>query len=416
MAVSANADKKHKHIFGLHPNVFFLGIVSFFQDVSSEMMYTLLPLFLVTLKVTTPMIGFIAGFTEGTDAVFRVFSGWFSDRIRNRKYLTVLGYTIPTLAKPFMYWASNWPSVLAIRFSDRVGKGIRSSPRDALIADSSPANERGKSFGVHRAMDSAGAFVGLGIAAAIVYALEKTGMELTIPTYQTLVLAALIPAVLGVLVLLALVHEPTTRTAQNNTRPRLSLRGMTDGFDSRFKIFLVIMIIFTLGNSSDFFIILRAQNLGSSVFTITLMLVLFNIVYTLVSSPAGVLSDKIGRRRIIIIGWSIYSLVYLGFAVTSSTSSIWQVWTLFAIYGIYYGMVEGVGRAFVADLVPPEKRGIAYGLYQSAIGFSLLAASVIAGGLWQVISPAAPFYFGASMAFLAMLGIWTLVKEKPRAY
>src|ERR1035437_8833307 len=315
-----------------------------------------------------------------------------------------------------MYIASSWGDVLAVRFGDRVGKGIRSSPRDALIADSVTPEERGKSFGVHRAMDTAGAVVGLGIAAAIIYALEKGGMELTLPAYKMLVVFGVVPAVLGVIMLLIFVHEPKVKSASNGTSPKLSFRHSLDSFDNRFKIFLAIMVIFTLGNSSDFFIILRAQNLNVSVFHITLMLVLFNVVYAIVAVPAGVLSDKIGRRRLIIIGWAVYALVYLGFAVTTSSAGVWYIWALYAIYGIYYGMVEGVGRAFVADLVPPDKRGTAYGLYQFAIGFALLAASVIAGWMWQLISPAAPFYFGSAMAFLAMLGIWFVMKEKAREY
>jgi MFS family permease len=408
---------QEKRIWRLAPNVLWLGIVSFLTDVSSELIFTLTPLFLANvLGASTAVIGFIAGFTEGTDAVFRIFSGWFSDQVKKRKILAVWGYGIATIVKPFMYIASSWGAVLAVRFGDRVGKGIRSSPRDALIADSVTPEERGKSFGVHRAMDTAGAVVGLGIAAAIIYALEKGGMELTLPAYKMLVVFGVVPAVLGVIMLLIFVHEPKVKSASNGTRPKLSFRHSLDTFDNRFKIFLAIMVIFTLGNSSDFFIILRAQNLNVSVFHITLMLVLFNVVYALIAIPAGVLSDKIGRRRLIIIGWAVYALVYLGFAVTTSSAGVWYIWALYAIYGIYYGMVEGVGRAFVADLVPSDKRGTAYGLYQFAIGFALLAASVIAGWMWQLISPAAPFYFGSAMAFLAMLGIWFVMKEKAREY
>ncbi len=186
--------------------------------------------------------------------------------------------------------------------------------------------------------------------------------------------------------------------------PRIRLAG----FDTRFKLFLIVMAIFTLGNSSDFFVILRAQNLGASVIYVVLMLVLFNLTYAVTALPAGVLSDRLGRRRLIAAGWFIYALVYLGFALASEP---WQVWLLFAGYGVYYGMVEGVARAFVADLVPVEKRGTAYGLYHGVVGLALLPASLIAGWLWDAVNPAAPFFFGAALAFLGMVGIMGLVRE-----
>jgi MFS family permease len=179
-------------------------------------------------------------------------------------------------------------------------------------------------------------------------------------------------------------------------------------FDTRFWVFLVIMAVFTLGNSSDFFVILRAQNLGAPLLQVVSMLVLFNATYAVTALPMGMLSDRLGRRRVIALGWFIYALVYLGFAVSSS---IWQAWLLFACYGVYYGVLEGVARAFVADLVPEDKRGTAYGLYHGVVGIGLLAASLIAGVLWDTVSPAAPFYFGAGLAFVAMLGIMTLIKE-----
>jgi len=393
-----------RRIFGLNPNVFFLGVVSLLTDVSSEMIFTLVPFFLSNvLGAATTIIGLIGGLSESTDAIFRIFSGWFSDRVKKRKPLAILGYSISTLAKPFMYLASTWGAVLAIRFSDRVGKGIRTSPRDALVADSVSLGERGRGFGLHRAMDTTGAVLGLALAAVIIYLVQGRGLALSLKTYQWLVLVGIVPAVLAVLVLLFFVHERKSSLGARQL-PRIGFAG----FSTRFKLFLAIMAVFTLGNSSDFFVILRAQNLGSSVLYITLMLVLFNITYAVTALPAGVLSDRLGRRRVIALGWAIYGLVYLGFALASS---LWQVWLLFACYGVYYGMAEGVARAFVADLVPAEKRGTAYGLYHGVVGVTLLPASLIAGWLWQAISPAAPFYFGAALAFLAMLGITGVVRE-----
>ena len=405
-----NTDTSGKRVWGLNPNVFFLGIVSFLTDVSSEMIFTLIPLFLSNvLGAATTIIGLIGGLSDSADAIFRIFSGWLSDRIGKRKFLAVAGYSISTVAKPFMYLASTWGVVLGVRFSDRIGKGIRTSPRDALIADSVSPEERGKGFGLHRAMDTAGAVLGLSIAAIVIYLVQGGGLALSLKTYQWLVLIGIVPAVLAVMILVRFVKERERRPPSPGTpRPGFNLIKLAAGLDTRFKVFLAVMAVFTIGNSSDFFVILRAQNLGSSVFHIVLMLVLFNATYAAISLPAGKLSDRLGRRRVIAFGWGVYALVYLGFALATN---LWQVWMLFAAYGIYYGIVEGVARAFVADLVPAEKRGTAYGLYHGVVGLTLLPASLIAGWMWQAYSPAAPFFFGASLACAAMIGMMVFIRE-----
>ncbi len=393
-------------IFGLNSNVFFLGLVSLLTDASSEMIFTLIPLFLRNvLGAATTIVGLVGGISESADALFRIFSGWMSDKLRKRKFLATLGYSISTVAKPFMYLASSWGVVLAVRLGDRVGKGIRASPRDAMVADSVSPGEWGKGFGLHRSMDTAGAVLGLIIVAFIVYYVQGGGLELGLETYRWLVLVGVVPAVLAVLVLLAFVHEKK-HVAGSGSYTGLS--KPTAGFDRRFKLFLVVIAVFTLGNSSDFFVILRAQNLGAPLIQVVLMLALLNVTHAAVSIPAGVLSDRLGRSRIIILGWFIYALAYLGFAVASS---MWQVWLLFAGYGLYYGITEGVMRAFVADLVPEAKRGTAYGLYHGVVGLTLLPASLLAGWLWEAVNPAAPFYFGAGLAFVAMLGMLGLVRE-----
>lgn len=403
-------DTERRRILGFSPNVFFLGVVSFLTDVSSEMIFTLVPLFLTNvLGAAGTVVGLVGGLSESIDAIFRIFSGWFSDRIRKRKLLAVIGYSISTVVKPFMYLATSWGAVLAVRFGDRIGKGVRTPSRDALIADSISANERGKSFGFHRMMDTSGAVLGLVVAAVIVYVVEGGEILLHLGCYQWLVIVGTIPAVLGVLMLLIFVRERRVASAPDAGPQRgLPFSGMRGGFDTCFKIFLGIMAVFTLGNSSDFFVILRAQNLEAPLVQVVLMLVLFNATYAVSALPMGILSDRLGRRRVIILGWFIYALVYLGFALASTA---WQVWLLFACYGLYYGIVEGVARAFVADLVPKEKRGTAYGLYHGVVGLSLLPASLIAGWLWDTFNPAAPFYLGAGLAFLAMIGIMTLIKE-----
>ena len=404
-----------KKFFGVSRNVFFLGWVSLLTDVSSEMIFTVMPLFLLNvLKVGTPIIGLIEGIAEGTASLFKLVSGWLSDRLGQRKSLAVFGYSLSTLAKPFLYIASSWGVVLAVRFSDRVGKGIRSAPRDALVADSTSPNEMGKSFGFHRAMDTMGAVLGLSLAALIVYLVERGGLELTWHAFRTLVIAGIGPAVLAVLMLLLFVREKK-RGAQPKSGDPTAGQPLCEGpakaaSDGRFKLFLVIMVLFTLGNSSDAFLILRAQNLGFSVTHVLLLFVAFNLVYALAAMPAGMVSDKLGRKRVIVVGWAIYALSYLGLALASAT---WQVWLLFALYGLYYGISEGVCRAFVCDLVPVEKRGTAYGWYHTAVGISLLPASVIAGLLWEwrLGGPEAPFFFGAAMAGAAMLGFLLLIRE-----
>jgi MFS family permease len=412
LAEPFDEETSRRKIWGVSPNVFFLGIVSLLTDVSSEMIFTLLPLFLCNvLGAATTIIGLIGGLSESIDALFRMFSGWFSDRIGKRKSLALAGYTISTIAKPFMCLASTWGMVLGVRFGDRVGKGIRTSSRDALLADSAPPGEWGKSFGFHRAMDTSGAVIGLAIAAVVVYLMQGGGLELNLPTYQWLVLIGIIPAVLSVVILVRFVKEQESRPLSNEgNRPGFNLIKLAAGFDTRFKLFLVVMALFTLGNSSDFFVVLRAQNMGFSVFQIVIMLILFNANYAAVALPAGKLSDRLGRRRVISMGWGVYTLIYLGFALAGEA---WQVWLLFAGYGLYYGVVEGVARAFVADLVPAEKRGTAYGLYHGVVGLTLLPASLIAGWLWQAYSPEAPFFFGAGMAAIATIGMLVFIREGP---
>ena len=407
-------DTQRRKIFGLNPNIFFLGLISFLTDVSSEMIFTLLPLFLANvLGAATVIIGFIEGVAESTASLLRIFSGWLSDKLGRRKSLAFIGYGLSTLAKPFMYLATTWGMVLGIRFTDRLGKGLRTAPRDALVADSVSAMERGRGFGFHRAMDTAGAAIGLIGAVAVVFLLQRGALELVRDTYQWLVLIGVVPAVLALLMFL-FVHEPRRgREQQRNagfstSQSSSSSQTAKTGFDIRFKLFLGIVFLFTLGNSSDAFLILRAQNVGNCILYILLMLVLFNIVYAAVSTPAGILSDRLGRRRIIVLGWLIYAATYLGFALASVS---WQIWLLFALYGVYYGLAEGVARAFVADLVPQERRGTAYGLFHGIVGITLLPASIIAGWLWQTVSPAAPFYFGACLAFLAMVGLLVLIRE-----
>ena len=262
------------------------------------------------------------------------------------------------LAKPFLYFADAWGWVLGVRFSDRMGKGIRTAPRDALVADSIDEKRRGLAFGIHRAGDTAGAFVGLGLAALIVWLTESGAAQLTRHTFQIVVLASIIPALLAVLVLALGAAD----VSPGNRKPA-PLRLTLEGMDARFKLFLFVVVLFTLGNSSDSFVVLLGQNRGLSVLQIMLMVMTFNLVYASLAGPLGSLSDRIGRRKLIIGGWIAYGLVYLGLAFSHAG---WQVWVLYAAYGIYYGATDGVLRALVADIVPQERHGAAYGLLNAA--------------------------------------------------
>jgi len=393
---------ERKPILGLNPNVFYLGVVSFLTDVSSELIFTLMPLFLANvLGASTVIIGFISGVADSTASLTNIFSGWLSDRLSKRKWLSFFGYALSSLTKPFMLIASTWGPVMGIRFADRLGKGVRTAPRDALVADSTPEEVRGKAFGFHRAMDTGGAALGLLSAAIVVYFVQGSVLTLELKTYNWLIILGLIPAFLALLFFIPVQETGKEAASSSAGTARVSL-------PNKYKIFLAIMFLFTLGNSSDAFLILRAQDLGNDVLLITLMLVMFNVVYALFATPAGIVSDKLGRRTVIIVGWGIYALVYLGFALSNQP---WAVWLLWALYGLYYGLSEGVARALVSDLVPEEARGTAYGWYHGTVGITLLPASLIAGWLWQSVNPAAPFYFGAALAAIAMVGMLMLIKK-----
>jgi MFS family permease len=393
-------------------NVWVVTATSFLTDVSSEMLVNLIPFFLANvLGVRTAVIGLIDGVAETTASLVKIISGALSDKLGKRKWLTVTGYSLSTIAKPFLYFANAWGWVLGVRFADRVGKGIRTAPRDALIADSIHKDQRGLAFGLHRAGDTAGAFVGLGIAAFIVWLTQSQTTLLTRSTFQTIVLFSIIPAVLAVIILALGAREvtPATGSSQSSGTMRLSLKDM----DARFKSFLLVVILFTLGNSSDAFILLRGQERGLSVLQVMGMALTFNALYTIFAGPLGAWSDRIGRQKLILGGWLAYGLVYLGLAFSRTG---WQVWTLFALYGLYYAATEGIAKALVADLVPESLRGTAYGFFNAAIGITALPASLIAGLLWQGagtwtgFGASAPFFFGAAMALLAGFLFWRLVR------
>ena len=401
MAETTQKPSERASIKQLPRNVWAVSLTSFFMDVSSDMVINILPLFLANvLGVQTSIIGLIEGLADTIASILQPFSGWFSDKIGGRKWIAVFGYGISAFSKPFFYIANTWELIGAVRWADRLGKGVRTAPRDALVADSVTEKTRGLAFGFHRAMDTAGAMVGILIALLAVWLLQKNKLDLGKPTFQTIVLISLLPAFLAMLSLAIGAQDVPVKGKR--AAPKFSLRSMGHPF----SVFLVIVSIFTLGNSSDAFLVLRAQNLGISVSGILIMLAMFNLIYALISTPAGSLSDRIGRKRLVLGGWLVYAVIYLGFAFAQAA---WQIWVLYVVYGLYYGMAFGTANALVADLVPENLRGTAYGTYNAVIGVLTFPASLIAGvlwqglGAWQGFGPSAPFLFGGLLALLAAL-------------
>lgn len=389
-------------------NIIILGIASFLTDVSTEMVYPLLPLYLTSARIgaTPAIVGFIEGFAESTASLLRVFSGYWSDRLQQRKPLTILGYIGSTIGKVLLYLSVSWPMVFAGRLVDRFGKGIRTAPRDALIADSSDPSKRGAAFGLHRALDTAGASLGVILA----YLLFVSSHD----DFGTIFLLSIIPAALGVMALF-FVRERLVRRGTSTTTPASStglkvpwwtnLGDKWRALDRRLKLFLIIVFVFALGNSSNQFLLLRAKNQGFDDATVILMYLVFNLVYAIGSYPAGRLSDRVGRKGLLVLGYLTYGIVYLGFALASPL----QLWGLFATYGLYIALTEGVEKALVSDIAPLDLRATLIGLHATFVGVGLLPASLLAGFLWDTFGPQVPFYFGGAMGALAAVALWLLI-------
>jgi MFS family permease len=380
-------------------NVIWLGFASMFNDIGSEILLRTLPLFLAgALGVSMSIIGLIEGISETTASLLKIISGWLSDKWGSRKKPTAIGYTLSALSRPILYFANSWLLPFLFRFLDRVGKGIRTAPRDALIADSVTPAMRGRAFGFNRALDPLGATIGALIGAGVLYGIGGLDAHPNGPidadVFRTLVLIALVPTSLASFVVFFLVRETKKSSGGTKERPTISFVGM----GKKFNRYLLILFVFTLGMSSDAFLLLRARTVGISPAEIFLMIALFNLVTTLSAYPAGILSDKLSRKTILIIGWTYYAVLYAGFALATSAL---HIWVLFISYGLYYGLTEGAEKAFVADLVPTESRGTAYGLFNGVVGIAALPASLFAGILWQNFGVQAPFLFGGAMAMIA---------------
>ena len=384
-----NRMKGERRFFGFGRNVFVAGLVSFFMDVSSEMIYPLVPLFLANiLGINKSIIGLIEGIAESTASLLKVFSGWFSDRIGNRKWLMAAGYGISTLSRPIIALATGWHHVMGSRFMDRFGKGVRTAPRDAIIAESAEKTHLGRAFGFHRSMDTMGAVVGPAIAFFLLGIFSNN--------YRIVFWLSMIPGFIAVLLIILFITEKKKVPLPHAERPKLALKH----FDWRFKFFLAIATLFAIGNSSDVFLILRAQQTGISTVMIPVVYLLFNLIYSLSAIPAGIAADRFGKKRVILLGFVLFAVLYYGFAIARDTAVIW---VLFGFYGLFMGLTEGIQKAFLATIIPQDFKATAFGVYNTAVGLAMFPASLIGGWLWDNIAPSATFYFGAITASLSSL-------------
>lgn len=378
-------------------NIIALGATSFFTDVASEMMYPLLPLFLATvLGASASYIGVIEGAAESVAALLKLLSGWWSDRVASRKRLVLLGYGIASVIRPLTGSARTAAQVLAIRVTDRVGKGIRSTPRDALIAESVNPAIRGRAFGFHAAMDNAGAVLGPLLAFGII--------QLWHPSLRTVFWLTAIPGALAFLTLWWFVRD-TPHEITGAHAPKL----LGGDLPRRFWMYLAVVFVFTLGNSTDAFLLLRARQLGVAIVLAPVLWAFFNFVKAALGTYGGALSDRVGRRPLIVGGWMLYAAVYFGFAVAGVA---WEAWALFGVYAVFYAMTEGTEKALVVDLVPSTRKGTALGWYNLAIGLGAFPASLLFGAVWDRAGAEAAFVMGASLALVAAIAMWIVA---PRA-
>lgn len=373
-------------------NIILLGITSLLTDISSEMVYPILGLYLASLNTPYTIIGIIEGIAESIANLLKVFSGQISDKLKRRKPFVIFGYSFSTLGKIFLYISNTWLFVLIGRIIDRFGKGIRTAPRDALISESTEDDKKGKVFGLHRAMDTFGAVLGV----VIVYIIFLLYSKDNIP-FKKVFLFSIFPALLAVLVLFFVKEKKLETTISKRVNFRF--------YDFRYvpsvaKKYILISVIFALGNSSNQFLLLRAKNVGFNYAETILLYLLYNLSYTLFSYPAGIISDKVGKKIVITSGYLIYSLVYLLFAYIKD---IKFMWLLFVIYGIYIAIVEGQEKAFLSEVSSAEYRATILGLHYTLVGFMLLPASFIAGFLWDKIGPVATFLFGSLMSFISFI-------------
>ncbi|HUI65361.1 MAG TPA: MFS transporter [Bacteroidota bacterium] len=380
-------------------NIILLGLTSLFTDVASEMVYPLVPFFLLgTLGAGPALLGLIEGIAESIASLLKVFSGYISDRLGKRKGLTIVGYAASALGKITLAAAAQSGTVFCARALDRLGKGIRTAPRDALIAESAQSGTSGRAFGLHRAMDSAGAVIGVLLA----YLIIAGGAN----DYRRVFLWSIVPALLGVALLFRLA-DPARNGGRPAQLPQLRWRILP----RKLRRFLLVAFLFALGNSSNAFLLLRSSEAGVTTQQVLLLYLVYNCFYALSSYPAGKVADLLGQRVVLVTGYCLYGLVYLGFTQITPAGAHWLPWLLFAVYGLYSGLTDGVEKALVSELAPVEVRASAMGVHASIVGFGLLPASLIAGALYQRIGPDAPFILGGTLGLAASAGIAIALRQ-----
>jgi len=390
-----------RKLLGLPRNVVALGMVSLFMDISSEMIYPLIPLFLNNvLLASKTYIGLIEGVAESTASVLKVFSGWLSDKLGKRKSIILWGYGISVFSRPILAIATSWLGVLTYRFTDRLGKGVRTAPRDAIIADSTESGSLGKAFGFHRSMDTVGAVIGPALAFLI--------LALPGGRFQTVFWISMIPGFFALACIAIFVNDVKRQTHANIETAFLS--SVSFGrLERNFKAFLTVVTIFTLGKTSEAFLILRVQELGVAVAAIPLLYLSFNGVSALLSTPLGIMADRIGKRRMVLASYVFFAVIFLGFAFATSQL---HGWLLFFAFGVFVAMNEGVQRAYVATMIEPEIMATGYGIYHTIVGLAALPSSIIGGALWEHFGPQALFFYGAAMALIASLLFVVLLRDR----